>query len=125
MGWNHAWGASPAYIISRKIFGIEPLEPSFRRILIKPRPGGLQWADIKHPTIRGAIEVKFKNQDDAFSMDVILPANTSSDICLPKKFEKYGLFCNGVTIKGKEQEDHVLIENVIPGKHTFEIRENH
>ncbi|MBS3777087.1 MAG: alpha-L-rhamnosidase, partial [Bacteroidales bacterium] len=51
MTWNQPTGATPAYIIPRKIFGIEPLEPSFRKIRIKPQPGDLEQAEIKHPTI--------------------------------------------------------------------------
>jgi alpha-L-rhamnosidase len=59
MTWNHAWGASPAYIITRKIFGLEPLEPGFGKILIRPRPGPLESARIVSPTIRGSVHVKF------------------------------------------------------------------
>ena len=29
MGWSHAWSASPAHIIPRKLMGIEPGEPGF------------------------------------------------------------------------------------------------
>jgi hypothetical protein len=124
MAWNHAWAASPVNIISRKVFGIEPLEPSFRKILIKPRPGGLERAEIKHPTIRGYIEGKIENQDDVFSLEVILPGNTLTDICLPRKFRKYSLSCNGETVEGEEQEDYVSIKNISPGKYSFIIRKN-
>ncbi|MEF8811717.1 MAG: alpha-L-rhamnosidase C-terminal domain-containing protein, partial [Bacteroidales bacterium] len=122
MTWNQPTGATPAYIIPRKIFGIEPLEPSFRKIRIKPQPGDLEQAEIKHPTIRGSIEIKFQNRGDIFSMDVKLPANTQSDIGLPKKYREYSLFKDGENVKVKEQEDHVLIEDVSPGEHSFEIR---
>ncbi|MBS3777337.1 MAG: hypothetical protein KGY70_19240, partial [Bacteroidales bacterium] len=84
--------------------------------------GDLEQAEIKHPTIRGSIEIKFQNRGDIFSMDVKLPANTQSDIGLPKKYREYSLFKDGENVKVKEQEDHVLIEDVSPGEHSFEIR---
>jgi hypothetical protein len=48
--WNHAWGAVPANLIPRKLMGIEPLEPGFSRIRIKPQPSTLEWANILFPT---------------------------------------------------------------------------
>ena len=123
MTWNHAWGAIPAYVISRKICGIEPLEPSFRKIKIHPQPGHLEWAKIKHPTIRGSIELEFKNHDDIFAMDVTLPANTSTDIYIPVKFENYTFLCNGKKINAIETENQVIIKNIKPGKYSFELKE--
>ena len=58
-GWSHAWSASPVHIIPRKIMGIEPAEPGFGEIIIKPRPGSLSYAKTKLPTIRGEIYVDF------------------------------------------------------------------
>jgi hypothetical protein len=41
--------------------GIEPLEPGFRKIRIKPQPDLLKSAEIKHPTIRGDVTASFIN----------------------------------------------------------------
>lgn len=121
MTWNHAWGAIPAYVIARKICGIEPLEPSFRKIEIKPHPGNLKWAKIKHPTIRGSVEVGFENNNNAFLMNVTIPPNCQSDICIPLKVTSYTLSHNGKQIQGKEVKNHVIVEDVGPGTHFFEI----
>ncbi len=124
MTWNHAWGAIPAYVISRKICGIEPLEPSFRSIKIMPRPGDLEWAKIKHPTIRGSVEVDFENNNNEFSMNVTIPPNCQSDVYIPLKFSGYSLSLNGEAVQGVEVENHVLVESVGPGTHLFEITRN-
>ncbi len=124
LAWIQPTGATPTYIISRKIFGIEPLEPSFRRILISPRPGSLERAEIKHPTIRGSINMKLTNFEDVFSVDVTLPGNTTADISLPKKFKNYNLLCNGEKIEGEDLNDRILIEDVSPGHYFFEMRKN-
>lgn len=121
MTWNHAWGAIPAYVISRRICGIEPLEPSFRKLQIKPHPGNLKWAKIKHPTIRGSVEVDFENNNDAFSMKVTIPPNCQSDVYIPLKFSGYSLQFNGEAVQGEEVENHVLVKDVGPGTHLFEI----
>lgn len=122
MTWNHAWGAIPAYVISRRICGIEPLEPSFRKIKIMPRPGPLQMAEIKHPTIRGAVSLKYENRADAFVMQLTLPPNTTTDVYLPAKGENYSLIMDGGEIKGEKTGDRILIKNVAAGDHAFELK---
>ena len=58
--WNHAWGAAPANIITRRMFGIRPYEAGFKTAIIEPKITGLTHCAIKHPTINGFIEVHFK-----------------------------------------------------------------
>lgn len=121
MTWNHAWGAIPAYVIARKICGIEPLEPSFRKIKIMPHPSNLEWAKIKHPTIRGSVEVIFENNADSFKMKITIPPNSQSDVYVPLNFQDYTLMHNGEAIQGEEQDKFVLVRDVKPGKHSFEL----
>ncbi|MDZ7346643.1 MAG: alpha-L-rhamnosidase N-terminal domain-containing protein, partial [candidate division KSB1 bacterium] len=47
----HAWSASPNYDFLATIVGIEPAAPGFRRVLIRPALGRLQWvkASLPHP----------------------------------------------------------------------------
>jgi hypothetical protein len=47
LDWSHAWGSAPASVIPRKIMGIEPLDPGYKKIRIKPQPGSLEKAEIK------------------------------------------------------------------------------
>ncbi len=124
MTWNHAWGAIPAYVISRRICGIEPLEPSFKSIKIMPHPGNLEWAKIKHPTIRGSVEVDFENNNNGFLMNVTIPPNCQSDVYIPLKFSGYSLSLNGEAIQGKEVENYVMVNDVGPGTHFFELTKN-
>ena len=105
--WNHAWGAVPANIIVRKLMGVEPAEPGFARIRIRPQPGTLKEAYLKLPTIRGDVEMSFINSPDVFSMDICIPANTLADIYLPWKDED-GRFT--LTVDG-ERQDNAVVEN--------------
>lgn len=82
--WNHAWTASPANILPRKLFGIEAIEPAFKKFRIKPRPAGLKHAYIKLPVIRGSIQCEWQTGDGKYFFDVTVPANTSAIVYLPK-----------------------------------------
>ena len=124
MTWNHAWGASPAYIITRGLFGIEPLEPAYRTVLIKPQPGALQSAEIKSPTIRGAIHAKFNRETEGvFNMELVIPANTNARVLLPKPDkEDFTLRLNGDEVSYTIEEGSVLIDNLQSGRHLLELQ---
>ncbi|MGF1639270.1 MAG: alpha-L-rhamnosidase C-terminal domain-containing protein [Cyclobacteriaceae bacterium] len=125
MTWNHAWGASPTYIITRKIFGIEALEPAYRKILIKPQPGKLKSAELISPTIRGAINAKFNHAFGRdFSLDLELPANTTANVLLPVfGHSKVSLQVNGENVEGFNNLDgFVRIDSVGSGRYNFTLR---
>ncbi|MEZ4826803.1 MAG: alpha-L-rhamnosidase C-terminal domain-containing protein [Bacteroidia bacterium] len=84
--WNHAWGSAPANITARKLMGIEPLEPAFRRFRISPQPGSLEHAAIKMPCIRGSIGCEISQSRDGWRMNVSIPGNAEAEIWLPAEF---------------------------------------
>jgi hypothetical protein len=59
--WNHAWGAAPANIITRHLWGIQPLKPGFSVAQIKPQLGTLTHSKIKVPTKNGPIFAEYKS----------------------------------------------------------------
>lgn len=121
--WNHAWGAAPANLIPRKLMGIEPLEPGFRKIRIKPQPGPLKSAEIKHPTIQGDITMSFTNDPGrSFRLDVDIPANTTADIYLPFYSSRQTVQINGLPIKHKREGNFSIIENIGSGKYIFTVK---
>src|SRR5262249_18722846 len=73
--WNHGWGAAPANLIPRKLMGVEAMEPGFKRMRIRPQPGSLARAEVKTPTVRGTVEVKYARRGDEVALDVMVPAN--------------------------------------------------
>ena len=81
--WNHAWGSAPANIIPRRMMGIEPLEPAFRKIRIRPQPDGVDRIDLKAPTIRGAVTANWNRSGGRYTLDVVVPANTRAEVWLP------------------------------------------
>lgn len=121
--WNHAWGAAPANIIPRKLMGIEPMKPGFKKIRIKPQPGSLEFAEIKCPTIRGAVYVSFKNIPSApFILNICIPANTTAEVFIPAKSNAKHLTLNGKKTKCKKENGFLLVQNLGSGMKTFELR---
>ena len=98
--WNHAWGAVPANVIPRKLMGVEPLEPGFGSIRIKPQPSTLAHAELIVPTIRGSVKVSFNNTKTKFEMEIEIPANMVAEVWLPLLDKKQQLTMNGVAQKG-------------------------
>jgi len=120
--WNHAWGAVPANIIPRKLMGIEPLEPGFRKIRIKPQPASLEHAEIKYPTIRGDVLVSFQNKPGQFfKLDVTIPANTTSDIYLPFWSKSQKVTQNGSVVLYHRIGNFAVIAGIGSGNNTFEV----
>jgi len=123
LDWNQSAGSVPAYTIPRRLMGIEPLEPGFGKIRIKPQPSTLRHAAIKIPTIRGDIAVKFdQTPGDRFNMKVEIPANTTAEVWLPKLSGKYSLTVNDVSRKGETDGNYVKLW-IGSGEHQFEIKE--
>ena len=84
LDWNHAWGAAPANIIPRYLMGIRPLEPGFKKVLIRPQPGGLKKASVKMPTIHGAVHVEFENKKgEPFRLKIKVPSGVTPQVEVP------------------------------------------
>jgi len=122
ISWSHAWAASPAHIIPRKIMGIEPAEPGYGKINIKTQPGDLKWAKMKLPTIRGTITVEL-NQDPwtTFDLRIDIPANTTATVYLPKIAEHYSLSMDGKEINNAVVEGQWLVLTTASGSHIFKV----
>ena len=121
-GWSHAWSASPAHIIPRKIIGIEPAEPGFGKIIIKPRPVSLTFAKAKLPTVRGEIDVDFvQDIGKSFELNINIPANTRAQVYIPKIADHYKLTLNGKMVRGIDSNGYVLIDGLNSGIHSFII----
>ncbi len=77
--WNHAWGATPANIIPRYLWGFQPKTPGYNIAVIRPKMGTLTSSTIVVPTIRGKIKAHFTVHDDVKSYEIEIPANMSGE----------------------------------------------
>lgn len=120
--WNHVWGASPVNIISRKLMGIEPLNPGWSKFKIEPRPGDLTRAEITVPTIKGTITMSFEQSDKAFIMNTTVPVNTIAQLYLPTNSQKIAkVMLNDKEIKYTVVRGKVYVKNVQSGNNNFVV----
>lgn len=114
LDWNHAWGAVPGNIIPRFLMGIRPLEPGFRKVLVQPMPGTLEWFDGTVPTIRGPIHLCFELHHGVLEMWLTLPGNMTAHLIPP--------WCDGdISLNGKVLGDRDSLRKLPPGEHYLKI----
>jgi alpha-L-rhamnosidase len=64
----------------------DPASAGWRHFFIAPQPGGdLTWAKGSYRAITGKIEVSWKinGTDGSFTLDAVVPANTTATVVLP------------------------------------------
>ncbi len=69
----HAWSASPNYELLSTVAGVQPNEPGFRSVLIRPHLGPLPALRARVPHPRGAILVDFKRKGTVLTGIITLP----------------------------------------------------
>ena len=77
--WNHAWSTAPLNIAMRKILGVEPLEPGYASVRVRPRLGPLSFAEGRVPTVRGEVSVECRSA----SLAVTIPRGVRAEVVLP------------------------------------------
>lgn len=80
---HYSFGAVGQWLFEQ-VGGIQPLEPGFGKIQIRPSPGGkLTWARTSYESIRGTIVSNWSVDKNRFVLDVQIPPNTTAQISLP------------------------------------------
>ena len=95
--WNHAWGAAPANIIPRYLWGIQPKKPGFAEVEIYPQMSDLEYSSIKVPTVKGIIEASYERINPTFQQfQIMVPANMTA------RFRVDLLLKNKIVLNGEE-----------------------
>jgi alpha-L-rhamnosidase len=82
--FNHYALGAVADWMHRTIGGLAPAEPGYRRIEIRPRPGGgLTYARTRHLTPYGLAECAWEIENGQFDLHVVIPPNTTALVTLP------------------------------------------
>ena len=120
---SHPWGAVGLLGIQQYILGVKPIKPQHELVQIKPLEfnGKLTSAKGVLPTDRGSIQVEWKRENNKYILKVTLPDNVKANVYVPKSgTEGTGLTVDGKTTNGVEDMDHLLVEGIGSGTHTFE-----
>ncbi|KAB2344514.1 Bacterial alpha-L-rhamnosidase [Actinomadura rudentiformis] len=101
--FNHYALGAVADWMHRTVAGLAPAEPGYRRLLVRPRPGGgLTHARASHLTPYGPAEVSWALTGGDLAVNVLVPPNTTATVHLPA------------------DPDHPI--NAGPGRHVFRCR---
>ena len=73
----HAWSSVMPYFCGRCLLGVAPLEPGFRRFVVKPWCGDLTHASGEVPTPSGMIRVSWERTGDSLNVRVEHPSGTT------------------------------------------------
>ncbi|MCZ7542929.1 MAG: family 78 glycoside hydrolase catalytic domain [Anaerolineae bacterium] len=69
----HGWASSPTWFLSREVLGVTPAAGA-GPVRVAPRTCGLAWASGTIPTPGGPVTVEWRDQGEALSLRVALPA---------------------------------------------------
>ena len=68
----------------RKVGGIRPIEAGYKRIRIQPViDKRLSFAKATIETVYGTVSAEWKIEGNSFTLDIIVPCNTSAEIIMP------------------------------------------
>ncbi len=121
---NHAMMGHVKEWLSRFVMGIQPLEPGYRRMKIKP----CLQEDIKNVagsvfTVRGMVEVAYGEQQNGFEMKAVIPIGSKADIYFPCRAEEVVSFEGeyGKTWEAAEGE-YIKIRNIPSGSYCWKVK---
>ncbi len=68
------------------VAGIDTESPGYKRIIIRPQPGGgFSYAKASYKSIHGKIVSDWKIEGSTFTQNVTIPANTTATVYVPAK----------------------------------------
>jgi hypothetical protein len=79
----HGYGTSAHAHFYTSILGVRPLEPGFKRILIAPKPGDLEWAEGSVNTPEGIVRVSWRKSDTQFHLSISAPSSCQVEYRTP------------------------------------------
>ncbi|WP_460544549.1 alpha-L-rhamnosidase-related protein [Echinicola sediminis] len=119
LDWNHAWGAVPANIIPRGLWGIKPKTPGFGITTIQPQLADLKSSSIQVPTIKGPIKASYTyNNPRLQTYEIEIPANMVAEFSL-KDVNGKDFIHNGEKVPSAFEGVRLG-----PGKHTIQLKIN-
>jgi hypothetical protein len=119
LDWNHAWGAVPANVIPRGLWGIKPQTAGFAIASIKPQMSKLKSSEIAVPSVRGTIKGKYTYIGKRLqTYEIEIPGNMLAEFSLNDMEEK-NLIHNGQKVPATSESIRLT-----PGKHIIQLKIN-
>ena len=118
LDWNHAWGAAPANIIPRGMWGIQPKVPGYDVVSIKPQLADLKNCSLVLPTLKGQIKANFTKKGRTSEYTFELPGNMVGELKLDLGNEDV------ITVNGELTSNRFEYIQLKPGVNNVEVKIN-
>ena len=84
ISYNHYASGAVGDFLYRRVAGLEPLEPGYRRFRVKPIPGGgLTQACAWTETPYGRVQAEWEIKDHQMTVKVTVPVGAEGELILP------------------------------------------
>ena len=80
----HGWSAAPTFFLTQHVLGVQPLEPGYETVLVRPQPSGLRWAHGRVPTPHGIVTCDWQRGEREFTITVETPPGIPAHIEMPE-----------------------------------------
>ncbi|SEF32209.1 alpha-L-rhamnosidase [Amycolatopsis pretoriensis] len=82
--FNHYALGAVADWLHRTVAGLAPAEPGYRRLLLRPRPGGdLTHAAAEHDTPHGPAALSWRIDEEQLEVEAVVPIGVTATVQLP------------------------------------------
>ena len=114
---NHAWSGGGLTILAQYVCGLYPLEPAWKKFMVKPDLAGLEFAETGNETIAGKVAVKVTKTKSGMDIDLTVPEGSEALVYIPAK-EKT-VIINGEKVNSKEKEGTFKLYTLKGGNYTI------
>ncbi len=84
---HYAYGSIGSWMY-RRLGGLEPIQPGYRRFRFRPQPiKGITWAECGLESPYGAIRCAWRCEGGQYTVDLTVPVGTTAEVCLPEREE--------------------------------------
>jgi hypothetical protein len=95
---NHAWAASPTYLLGAFVAGVRPTAPGWTSYQVTPLLGTLTSVSATVPSVRGSITASHTLSATSYTLALISPAGTQALVGIPRKRAWTSVTANGATV---------------------------
>ena len=114
---NHAWSGGGLTILAQYVCGLYPLEPAWKKFMVKPDLAGLEFAETGNETMAGKVAVKVTKTKSGMDIDLTVPDGSEAVVYIPIK-EKT-VIINGQKVNSKEKEGAFKLYTLKGGNYTI------
>lgn len=103
--FNHYALGSVAEFLHSTVGGLSPLEPGWKRILVRPQPGGtVTSAKSHHISPYGMISCEWVIVDGHLQVELQVPPNATASVVLPGETNEVGSGQHSFKVKWQRDE---------------------